>query len=241
MIYIKFKNLEKLGVKHEIFMNDFNFRITNIDSYIESINRAKKFLDINNVYKACQTHSDNILILTSSNKEKYNACNINKEEYDAYITNEKDIPILVTMADCNNIVIYDNVKKVLAVIHSGWKGTVLKITSKTLNKMIEVFDCDVKDVNVFVGPSIRKCCFTTEDVTFKNMFEEKYVKEANNIYHIDLVSIIKDDLLKANVQNDKIEIINMCTKCNTNICHSYRDCTNKNLKEYKTMGIICLL
>ena len=47
--------------------------------------------------------------------------------------------LATTNADCILLLIYDPIKKVIANVHSGWKGTLQKISVKAVDKMIEEF------------------------------------------------------------------------------------------------------
>ena len=73
---------------------------------------------------------------------------------DALITNIPGLCICVQTADCVPILICDPVKKVVAVIHAGWRGTVSLITAKTVEKMVDEFACNPADMLAGIGPSI---------------------------------------------------------------------------------------
>jgi len=58
--------------------------------------------------------------------------------------------------------------KCIAVIHSGYKGTLLKIA----DKFCDLFPPDSFD-SVYLGPSIRSCCYQVDSqriIDFKNVF-----------------------------------------------------------------------
>ena len=55
---------------------------------------------------------------------------------DGLITNERNVPIVTYYADCVPLFFLDPVEKVIALSHSGWKGTVKQIGVKTINKMV---------------------------------------------------------------------------------------------------------
>ena len=120
---------------------------------------------------------------------------MSSEEYDGYITKEKNIATLITTADCNPIIIYDTKKNIIANVHSGWAGTIKKISLKAVKLLQEKFNSNLEDLIVCIGPSIRKCCFSSEDQNFKKKFtdiwnfEEKYMYYEENMkrFHVDLV------------------------------------------------------
>ena len=190
----------------------------NIDDNIFNIftNDIKK-LNIDNYYELKQTHSDIINILD----DNY----INNTEGDAIITNQINKPMIIKVADCIPILLYDKENKVLALVHSGWKGTLKNITIKTVNKMISIYNTKKENIQVVIYPSIRKCHFEVDlDVytLFKNEINniDKYTNKRNNKYYIDMQSIIKDNLKEIEINN--IIDTNICTYCNKDKYHSYR-------------------
>lgn len=203
----------------------------------------------NNVCKASQKHTDNILIINDKNKKIYEFKNYNEEAYDGYITNTKNIATLVTTADCNPIVIYDPINGVVANVHSGWKGTVKKVYLKALEVLKEKYNSNPKDILVCIGPSIGSCCFTSKEEEFKSIFlknfnynESDYITyDEDGTFHIDLHFVIKKDLEKFGILEKNISISNICTKCNNKDFYSYRYATMNNHEDYATMATIVSL
>ena len=100
-----------------------------------------------------QIHGDKIVIIDKdTDLTKIPQC-------DAMITKEKEIPLMVMVADCIPILIYDPIKKVIAVVHAGRTGVFLKILTKTLQMMQRSFKSSAEDLLIVLGPSIRNCCY----------------------------------------------------------------------------------
>ena len=252
--YLEFNVLNKYKDKliHKITLrhggeskNNFeslNFKQGNGDEDGNIYNNYLKLGLGDKVYKARQNHTDNILVLNNENKDKYLMWDNAEEEYDAYITNTPGINILVTTADCIPEILYDKSQKIVAVIHSGWKGTLKQIVPKTLQKMIDTFSTNPKDVIVSFGPSISACCFTTEDKDFVLQFKEicgnnnQYYTEEDGVYHIDLESLVKEKLIQMGINNSNIYSANICTKCNQEDFYSYRGGIDK--AKYGTFATI---
>jgi hypothetical protein len=76
------------------------------------------------------------------------------EGVDALVTALPGCAIGVRTADCVPILLYDPVRRVVAAIHSGWKGTVQRISQKTLFLMKQEFDCRPEDIRAALGPAI---------------------------------------------------------------------------------------
>ena len=143
---------------------------------------------------------------------------------DALITNVRKIPLMVMVADCIPILIYDPIQKVIGAVHAGRNGTFLRIAQKTIEKMQHTYGCDVKDIMIGLGPSIRRCCYEVgkdlADIATKN-FGEGFIMIEKGRYFLDLQAINKTQLLEVGISEDNIEISSICTACDANY-FSYR-------------------
>ena len=239
------------GVSKGVY-NSLNFRMLGKDkktSVLKNLDIICNELNIrpDEVYKGKQDHTDNILVLTENNKEKYEFEKENTECIDGYITNCKHVSPLVTTADCNAVVIYDTKNNVVANVHSGWKGTTKKIYLKAIEKMKEEFGTHTQDLIVCASPSILNCCFSSEDENFKKIFtdiwedEDSYIyyeKENSKRFHINLQYVITKDLINAGVKKENIHFAGICTCCNHEDFYSYRYKTMKGEDDYGCMATI---
>ena len=90
------------------------------------------------------------------------------EGYDAFITELPGVAIGVRTADCVPILLFDPARRVVAAIHSGWKGTVQKIAAKTIGIMQTIFSSAPEDILAAIGPSIGPDSFQVgEEVALK--------------------------------------------------------------------------
>ena len=189
--------------------------------------------DYRNLIKTNQEHTDEVKIV--SKKIKDNEPDFNLEEYsktDGLITNQKNQILSTTNADCILLLFFDPVKKVIANTHSGWRGTIKRISVKTVEKMKKEFNCNPEDIICCIAPSIRKCHFEV-DKDVKNMFEtafkdieklEEIIEEKipNKKWNIDTVLINKIILKKEGLKEENIIDSGICSSCNSNIIHSFR-------------------
>jgi len=76
------------------------------------------------------------------------------EGFDAFVTSLPGVAIGVRTADCVPVLISDPVHRVIAAVHSGWKGTVLMISRHTISLMGETFGTTAADLQVVIGPAI---------------------------------------------------------------------------------------
>lgn len=189
--------------------------------------------DYKNVIKTNQEHTDEVKVV--NRKIKNGEPDINLENYsktDGLITNRTNQILSTTNADCILLLFFDPVKKVIANTHSGWRGTLQRISIKTVEKMKKEFSCNPEDIICCIAPSIRKCHFEVEkDV--KDMFEtefqdleklEEIIEEKipNKKWNIDTVLINKMILKKEGLKEENIIDSGICSVCNSDIIHSFR-------------------
>ncbi len=173
-----------------------------------------------------QTHRNNIAITYKS--KTYNNC-------DALITNKKNLFLSITVADCLPIFIYDMENKIVATIHSGWRGCVNGILKKTIETMQEEFNSNTKNFLCYLGPNADKCCYEVEPDVAKNFDKKFLTQKTQTKFSLDIKNFSKYILLKYGIAKNNIEISDYCTICEKKLLHSFR--RDKNFSG-RMMGII---
>lgn len=174
-----------------------------------------------------QVHKDRIEAITSIRDFQYEKIGV-----DGVCSITKGISLSTINADCILFLFYDPVKNAIANVHSGWKGTLQKISSKTIQKMQKEYKCNPKDIICCISPSIRKCHFEVEE-DVKKLYEKEFsdienleeiIEETipNKKWLIDTVKINTILLKKAGLQEKNIIDSKICTVCNKEQIHSYR-------------------
>ncbi len=102
------------------------------------------------LYFPSQVHETKV-VRVSSNTTSEDLLNT-----DALITNEPGIGIAVMSADCVPILLYDPRHRAVGAVHSGWRGTVAHILTKTLMAMQSAFGTQGKDLRAAIGPSVSE-------------------------------------------------------------------------------------
>ena len=170
-----------------------------------------------NVIGVKSVNGDNIEIVTKEDRGNF------IHNTDGLITNDKNVYLSITIADCLPIVIFDPQKEVISLIHSGWKGLEKKITKKTIKKMEENFDVNSKELIVGIGPGIGVCHFEVKEdfpAKFKS-FPEAIIKKDGKSY-VDLKLIAKRQLEEAGIKPENIDVSSVCTYCQADTYFSYR-------------------
>lgn len=186
-------------------------------------------LNYNDIVKTNQTHSDNVEIISEKVSENEPDFAVYKET-DGLLTDKSNLVLSTTNADCILLLFFDPVKKVIANVHSGWKGTLQRISVKTVEKMKNDYECNPSDIICCMCPSIRKCHFEVDkDVyeMFKNEFEDfkqidEIIEQKNDKWHIDTILINRVILKEAGLLEENIIDSGICSVCNKEIIHSFR-------------------
>jgi YfiH family protein len=146
---------------------------------------------------------------------------------DALWTAARGAALGIKVADCLPVTLIDPESRVIANVHSGWRGGVQKITGVTVDKVMKASPFDPKRAYAYLGPSIRSCCFEVgEEVVDK--FRAAYPDAASFIdrsrpkAHIDLPGITRKVLLDRGFAAERIFDSELCTRCEGSIFHSFR-------------------
>ena len=188
-------------------------------------------IDYRNTVSAQQVHKDRIALVRKEDKSKGAFMYSNGiAQTDALITDIPGIPLLMCYADCVPIFILDPLKKVIALIHSGRKGTELELTLKTLFKMKKIFETNPHSCLAAIFPSIGPCCYTIKEQNKINDYwlnEDKYNGEpiflqSKRGRSLDLKKANHLQLIKAGLQEKNIFINEICTADHPELFFSYR-------------------
>ena len=201
------------------------------DEKIVKENRKAFFAELglteDNVAIQKQTHSDTVRYVTSGGIVG---------ESDAMITNRTNLGLAIGVADCTPIFIYDSENKVIAAVHSGWRGTEKRILEKTILKLKNEFNSKPKKLVAYIGPSISQKNYEVgKEVA--DLFDDKYKVKRNEKYLLDVASANYDMLINSGLQKPNIEKSNLCTYEEKDLLHSYR---RDGKKSGRSMGIIVM-
>ena len=147
-------------------------------------------------------------------------------ECDALITDQPGITLLIRVADCVPIVLYDPVLRVVAVVHAGWKGTLADIAGATVARMCTHYGCRVRDILAGIGPSIGPCCFEVGSGVAEQFrsasFGRSCVRTGQAGARIDLPQANRTALLRSGLLQHNVETSGYCTACRLDIFFSHR-------------------
>ena len=139
---------------------------------------------------------------------------------DGLITNNSNIILLLKVADCTPIYLFDKRLLIFGLVHSGWRGTVDKIIINAINCMLK-HGSNLSDILISLGPAIGICCYEVGDEVAKHFDEEARIRQNNSKWRVGIHEQIVIDLIKFGLPLSNINKSNICT-FESNDCQSYR-------------------
>lgn len=230
LLCCRFPRLSKYGkLVHGIFtrkggVSDVPFESLNVSDSVgdasglveENRRRVKASLGAASLIHVHQVHGGRVVALGEDGEGVRHA----PVSGDAMITKLPGQGIMVKLADCQGVILYDPQRQVIAVAHSGWKGNVRNILGKTVRRMVKDFGCKSFDIVAAIGPSLGPCCgeFRGHEHIFPNTFRRFQIREN----YFDLWAVSCWQLMEAGIRADHIEVSGICTRCSTDLFFSYR-------------------
>jgi len=118
-------------------------------------------------------------------------------------------PLLISnTADCPTIAIADPHRSMLALIHSGWKGSRLNIVGKTIQAICDKFGLYPERLDAYVWPGICK-----HDYQVGPEFKDYFPKWVSKDLKLNLKGVIIDQLVEAGLENKRIHSTKKCSYC----------------------------
>lgn len=205
------------------------------DDPLDVVKNRKRLISLQNMpfelwTCANQIHGSTIYHVQSSDKGRgRSSLDSAIQGVDGLFTQESNIFLASFYADCVPIFFIDPKKRVIGIVHAGWKGTVAQIGSKLIQHWNKVFNSSPSDIKVAIGPAIGGCCYEVDNAVmdqFKPFFhllsKGATTIKSNSKYQIDLKQINYDFLKQAGIRSEHIEVSQWCTSCRTDLFYSHR-------------------
>jgi polyphenol oxidase len=172
-----------------------------------------------------QIHGDNIFVIKPQGSYYSPG---DKLDYDAIVTSRTNLAICIKTADCVPVFIVDKIKKKIAVVHAGWRGTAAGISTKVIRLMQNQYRSLPQDILAAIGPSIGRCCYEVDNVTAETLGAQRkkesflFPAAAKNKWMVDLPEANRRQILDCGIPETNIELSGHCTMCNQDMFFSHR-------------------
>ena len=212
--FIDYSSFFNKKIKALQILPDSNDKMMTLVEYREKI-ISKKSIDSDNLAIPIQVHSNKVQFINNSGFF---------EDTDGLITDNQNIILTLQTADCLPIFLFDKVKNIKGLIHSGWKGTKDKIIVNALNIMSD-YGSDLSNIIIVLGASIHKCCYEIGGDLI-SFFDKDSINKINNRIYLSLHNQVLIDLDSLNIPRKNIYVDSRCTFMDINLSSYRRD--NKN-------------
>ena len=190
--------------------------IENRERIFKAINRP-----VSSLFDVWQVHSGDVLCTYEARR-----LDAPHKKADAIITSRAEVTLLMRYADCVPIFLYDPNRRVVGIVHAGWRGTVKKIASAAVETMCREYGSDPKNILAGIGPSIGPDHYEIgSDVisavqrAFNSGASAVLLHRDSRVY-FDLWQANRMILEESGVKN--IEVAGICTACHTDDWYSHR-------------------
>jgi YfiH family protein len=190
------------------------------DSVIRNRDIISRSLETKKLVFTRQIHGNQVAVLSRENRGQGNRPAVEPVTADALVTNEPRKNLVIQVADCQPVLLYDPDRQVVANVHSGWRGSITNIIGRTVKAMQQHFDCHPEHIQAGIGPSLGPCC--AEFINYKDEIPQAYWQYKDPNHHFDFWSISRDQLTGAGVPVKNIEVSRICTRCRKQDFFSYR-------------------
>jgi YfiH family protein len=133
---------------------------------------------------------------------------------DGQVAIERGTALATTVADCVPVFIA-HPSGVVGLLHSGWRGTVARITEEAI-ALLSRNGLAPEDLAIYLGPAICGRCYEVSAEVRAQLTGET----ANRSGNVDLRSVIAGHARAAGVK--RIAVSHLCTRCDNDQLFSHR-------------------
>ncbi len=147
---------------------------------------------------------------------------------DGIICNTPHFTLMSMVADCNPILVYAPSHNVFALLHAGRLGVCHKILTHAIMLLIKHYAVDIHDILIFIGASIRKCCYAIgSDLAMQiaNKHGKQYIIKVSDTYKLDMLGLLYSELMALGITPSQVETHPSCTCCDSTYFSYRREAT----------------
>ncbi|MBW2064496.1 MAG: peptidoglycan editing factor PgeF [Deltaproteobacteria bacterium] len=229
VVYFQFEGLAKAGLRHAIFtrlggvsrspydtLNVSNECGDDPEHVKKNLGIVRQVFGTKHLISMKQVHGNQVQVVTEDDVSRLS----DPIHADALITPVSQVALMVKLADCQGIILFDPIRRVLANVHCGWRGNVLNIIGIAVERMCATFGSKASEIKAAISPSLGPCC--GEFVTHEQIFPEEFRSFMLRKNYFDLWEISRRQLMRAGLRDENIEVAGICTRCRTDFFFSYR-------------------
>lgn len=167
---------------------------------------------------------------------------------DVLVTGRGDQALAILVADCAPVLLANRELRAVAAAHAGWRGLAAGVLDAAVRALCDEagYGCRPSDVEAWVGPSIRDCCYRIGDEVAAAVLRRVpraqaagvLRREADAGWSLDVAGTAREALLQAGVPEASIHVDARCTGCRPELFFSHR---RDGSRTGRMAGIVALL
>ena len=145
-------------------------------------------------------------------------------EGDAALATRPGVLLGIETADCLPVFVVDPRLQMVAAVHAGWRGTAARVVRRAVEALL-ARGSDADFLVVAVGPGIGPCCYEVGGevrAAFGEGGAGFFGPGPHGRPHLDLRAANVRQLLDTGIPPQRIHHVADCTRCRSDLYHSYR-------------------
>ncbi len=145
-------------------------------------------------------------------------------EADAAIATDPGLLVGISTADCLPVFLVDPLRRAVAAVHAGWRGTASGIVARAVEALV-AGGSRPTDLVAALGPGIGRCCYEVGDelrAAFGPGAEAFFHPGPGGRPHLDVRAANASQLEDAGLRPERIHHVADCTSCREDLYYSYR-------------------
>lgn len=150
------------------------------------------------------------------------------EDTDGFVANRPGVALIVKIADCVPILLWEPDAGVIGALHAGWRGSGGAIAAAGVSRMREL-GADPKNIRAAIGACIHDCCYEVRSDFVQALTDlagsgpaNSCLSQRNGRIYADLPGLNRRILMESGLREDNIDINPACTCCSPARYFSHR-------------------
>ena len=166
-----------------------------------------------------QTHGDDVLVV----EDDFDPAGP-LPKVDIQVTDRPGWLLSLRFADCVPLLMAHPKRRVVAAVHSGWRGTRIGAAATAIRVLGERYGAEPGGLLVGIGPSIGPCCYEVGDEVAAQFADrpESVIRDGRARPHLDLWGLNRRAVVEAGVPPEQVQLSELCTRCHADRFFSHR-------------------
>ncbi len=137
---------------------------------------------------------------------------------DGHATRTPDVLLAVSLADCVPIFLVAPERRVVALMHAGWRGVAAGALERSLEVLADRLAVSPGELEVHLGPGICGSCYEVGPEVHQALGEGT----PSVAGPLDLRAVLARRVMEAGVRAGRLTLSRLCTRCRPDLFFSHR-------------------